>query len=232
MQDIVKNLLPKWNIQNKIRDLMDGSKPGNQQAKRNYTVETLRALKDKLPKTIINAMGEETPGPFGKLFDQIDKAHDYDTGISKSQLIKMLLSRDADRRANASQILGDRITTDMAAKWLHNKEALRDDYYDKHRYDIRTWAKGSPIITKEQMVNGEADKSHPMYEFSKLKQNAEYGIPGAATALKNKIEDIENKLGPSERRLKIQEDLKDAAVKLNNILNGIKLDVPGANDEE
>lgn len=232
MRDIVQNLFPKWDIQSKIRDLLSGAKAGNQQAKRDYTVETLNALREKLPKEIINAMGEKAPGPFGKLFDQIDKAQDYGTGVPKGQLINMLVSRDKDRRDNASQLLGGKITPQMAAKWLNNKEALRSDYQQEHYNDTKTWAKGSPIITKEQMNDGTGDVSHPMYEFSKLKQDAQYGVPGAAVALENKIKGVEDKLGPSEKRAKLLQEVKEAAESMANFLEGIRSDVPGANDEE
>lgn len=232
MRDIVQNIFPKWDIQSKIRDLLGGAKAGNQQAKRDYTVETLNALREKLPKEIINAMGEKAPGPFGKLFDQIDKAQDYGTGVPKGQLINMLVSRDKDRRDNASQLLGGKITPQMAAKWLNNKEALRSDYQQEHYNDTKTWAKGSPLITKEQMREGAGDTSHPMYEFSKLKQDAQYGVPGAAAALKNKIKGVEDKLGPSEKRAKLLKEVAEAAESMANFLDGIRSDIPGANDEE
>lgn len=119
------------------------------------------------------------------------------------------------------------LTPELWSAMVNNKELFSTDLADKRR---NTTYKG--------MSKTQAGAAHTMEEvkdnLAKEIQNADY--TGDKAGLSRKVEQAKDKLestgNPYTKKDDIVEKTKDAANLLKNIMEGVRLDVPGANDEE
>ena len=119
------------------------------------------------------------------------------------------------------------LTPELWSAMVNNKELFSTDLADKRR---NTTYKG--------MSKTQAGAAHTMEEvkdkLAKEIQNADY--TGDKSGLSRKVEQAKDKLestgNPYTKNDDIVEKTKDAASLLKNIMEGVRLDVPGANDEE
>ena len=119
------------------------------------------------------------------------------------------------------------LTPELWSAMVNNKELFSTDLADKRR---NTTYKG--------MSKTQAGAAHTMEEvkdnLAKEIQNADY--TGDKAGLSKKVEQAKDKLestgNPYTKKDDIVEKTKDAASLLKNIMEGVRLDVPGANDEE
>ena len=120
-----------------------------------------------------------------------------------------------------------RLTPELWSAMVNNKELFSTDLADKRR---NTTYKG--------MSKTQAGAAHIMEkvkdDLAKEIQNADY--TGDKSGLSRKVEQAKDKLestgNPYTKKDDIVEKTKDAVSLLKNIMEGIRSDVPGANDEE
>lgn len=240
----MENIAPKWNLQDRIRNMI-GAAPGNEDAKRAKTLE------------ILDRMDKAYPGVLPDLLNQRENIEGYSTGVPTQQLMSMLTSKnpttlataigllggnmtpeviqlfesgDKDKINEALKLSGAKITPEEAAIWANNRIRLRDQKANPGRYATKTWTKGSPIITKEQMREGmKGNLELPDDEYTKFavqKQNADYGV-GTHAKLKEDIDKLYDETGGHS------DNYNSAASRLANaianILSGINADNPGVN---